>query len=43
MTIPAPVLWVTDKTIVSGRVGVGSFDETGEYRSLELKGAAAKE
>jgi len=40
---PAPVLSVTDKTILAGRVGVGSFDETGEYRSLELKGAPAKD
>ncbi len=40
---PAPVLSVTDTTILAGRVGVGSFDETGEYRSLELKGAPAKD
>jgi len=40
---PAPVLSVTDMTILAGRVGVGSFDETGEYRSFELKGAAAKD
>ena len=33
-----PMLSATDRTIVSGRVGVGSFDETGEYRSLRVQG-----
>ena len=33
---PAPVLSATDRTITSGRVGVGSFDETAEFRNLAL-------
>jgi hypothetical protein len=32
-----PVLSASDRTIVSGRVGVGSFDETAEFRNLEVK------
>ena len=32
---PAPVLSVTDRTIPLGRIGVGSFDETAEFRNLE--------
>jgi hypothetical protein len=35
---PAPALSVTDKTLTSGRVGVGSFDETGEFRALQVTG-----
>jgi hypothetical protein len=31
-----PVLAATDRTLLTGRVGVGSFDETGEFRSLEV-------
>ncbi len=34
----APALSATDKTLTSGRVGVGSFDETGEFRSIEVTG-----
>jgi hypothetical protein len=33
---PAPVLSTTDTTIPSGRVGVGSFDETAEFRRFEV-------
>jgi hypothetical protein len=32
----APVLSATDATIVSGRVGVGSFDETADFRLFEV-------
>lgn len=32
-----PMLTTTDTTILSGRVGVGSFDETGEFRGIELR------
>jgi hypothetical protein len=38
-----PMLAATDKTILSGRVGVGSFDETGEFRSLRVQAAAGKD
>jgi hypothetical protein len=31
-----PILSAADTTIVSGRVGVGSFDETAEFRRFEL-------
>ncbi len=32
-----PLLSATDRTLESGRVGVGSFDETGEFRSFEVR------
>jgi len=33
-----PVLSTVDKTLTWGRVGVGSFDETGEFRNVEVTG-----
>jgi hypothetical protein len=33
---PAPALSAVDRTLTSGRVGVGSFDETGEFRALHV-------
>jgi hypothetical protein len=36
-TDPAPVLSAVDTTLRTGRVGVGSFDETAEFRGLELR------
>lgn len=33
-----PALSATDRTLTSGRVGVGSFDETGEFRALAVTG-----
>lgn len=35
---PMPALSAVDATLRSGRVGVGSFDETAEFRGLELTG-----
>lgn len=35
----APVLTANDQTIKSGRVGVGSFDDTGEFRSISISGS----
>src|SRR5262245_33739414 len=32
----APALSASDRTFTSGRVGVGSFDETGEFRAIEV-------
>jgi hypothetical protein len=32
-----PALSVIDKTLRSGRVGFGSFDETGEFRNIEIR------
>jgi len=34
---PNPVLSAVDATLTSGRVGVGSFDETAEFRAMELR------
>jgi hypothetical protein len=34
-----PSLSVVDKTLRSGRVGFGSFDETGEFRAIHVIGA----
>ncbi len=34
----APLLSASDKTLAFGRVGVGSFDETGEFRNVEVRG-----
>jgi len=33
------VLHANDTTIPSGRVGLGSFDDTGEFRRLAVSGA----
>lgn len=33
-----PVLAATDRTLAWGRVGVGSFDETAEFRNVEVSG-----
>ena len=33
-----PVLLATDTTIVYGRAGLGSFDDTGEFRNIFVKG-----
>jgi len=35
----APVLAASDTTIRSGRVGLGSFDDTGEFRKIEIMGS----
>jgi hypothetical protein len=35
---PEPILSATDTTLLWGRVGVGSFDETGEFRNVEVVG-----
>lgn len=36
---PQPVLRATDSTIPSGRVGLGSFDDTGEFRAFSVSGS----
>ncbi len=38
----APILSVIDKTLTWGRVGVGSFDEIGEFRNIEVTGHRQK-
>jgi hypothetical protein len=35
----SPALQATDTTIARGRVGVGSFDDTGEFRNIIAKGS----
>lgn len=35
----APVLKATDTTITAGRIGFGSFDETGEFRNISVTGS----
>jgi hypothetical protein len=37
----APVLTARDTTITAGRVGFGSFDDTGEFRAIHVTGVAA--
>lgn len=34
-----PVLIASDTTIRAGRVGLGSFDDTGEFRKIEIAGS----
>jgi hypothetical protein len=34
----APILSAVDTTLTWGRTGVGSFDETGEFRNIEVTG-----
>jgi hypothetical protein len=38
---PAPLMSARDTTIASGRVGVGSFDDTAEFRALRVDARAA--
>ncbi|HUE96341.1 MAG TPA: hypothetical protein VMN39_06755, partial [Longimicrobiaceae bacterium] len=37
----APVLHATDTTIPAGRIGFGSFDDTGEFRNIVVSGSSA--
>jgi hypothetical protein len=37
-----PALKATDTSIRSGRVGLGSFDDTGEFRKFDVSGSAGK-
>ena len=39
---PTPLLSTTDRTLGSGRIGVGSFDETGEFRAFEVRELARR-
>jgi hypothetical protein len=34
----APILTARDRTFVHGWVGIGSFDDTGRFDDLELRG-----
>lgn len=34
-----PVMQATDHVLTSGRVGVGSFDDTGEFRNIVVRGS----
>lgn len=37
---PAPIMVATDRTLTSGRAGVGSFDDTAEFRHVSVAGTA---
>jgi hypothetical protein len=37
-----PVMTATDKTFTRGRVGVGSFDDTADWRNVTLRGMKVK-
>ena len=39
--LTAPVMSARDTTIASGRIGVGSFDDTAEFRAIQVDGRAA--
>lgn len=34
---PAPIFTVTDHTFTCGKIGIGSFDETGDFDDVELR------
>jgi hypothetical protein len=36
----APVLSAIDSNIRTGRIGLGSFDDTGEFRDITVTGSA---
>jgi hypothetical protein len=36
-----PIMTATDRTIPSGRLGVGSFDDTGAFRGIRVQGTPA--
>jgi hypothetical protein len=38
----APAMTATDKTFTWGRVGVGSFDDTGDFREVKVYGVKAE-
>jgi hypothetical protein len=37
----APIMTATDRTISSGRLGVGSFDDAGAFRGIHVQGVPA--
>jgi hypothetical protein len=37
----APIMTATDRSIPSGRLGVGSFDDAGAFRGIRVQGVAA--
>ena len=38
---PEPIMIATDTTLTWGRVGVGSFDDTAEFRDIADSGSSA--
>jgi hypothetical protein len=38
---PEPIMVATDRTLTWGRAGVGSFDDTAEFRNVSVSGSAA--
>jgi len=41
-SLAEPILSANDRSFTSGLVGVGSFDDTGEFRNIQVKGSQAK-
>jgi hypothetical protein len=37
---PIPALHAIDLSLSSGRVGIGSFDETGDFKNVKIQGVA---
>jgi hypothetical protein len=37
-----PIMTATDKTFTWGQVGVGSFDDSGNWRNVMLRGTKVK-
>jgi hypothetical protein len=35
-----PIMTAEDRTLPSGRIGLGSFDDTGEFATVRLRGKA---
>jgi hypothetical protein len=36
---PVPALYAVDLSLTAGKVGIGSFDETGDFKNVKLEGA----
>jgi hypothetical protein len=37
---PVPALYAVDMSLRSGKVGLGSFDETGDFKNVKIEGVA---
>jgi len=41
--VPVPALHAVDLSLTSGKVGIGSFDETGEFKNVKIAGVPASD
>jgi hypothetical protein len=39
---PIPALYAVDLSLTAGKIGVGSFDETGDFKNVKLEGVPAQ-